>query len=202
MTLIELLISMALLSVLMTVLYAVYGQVQSLQRSVEAQREESFRWRQAKGRLLSSLSHASKKGKKSAFYSEGVSALAPMGSLVFTWDNGVDIKPEFAGMVLSRLYVDESQRLCLAIWPIQSEEPDYRMRKEVLMEHVKEWSFAFFLPSAGGGEDKVSGWLEEWAKERDGIPPMVRIKLELENGDPGEFNLTLHNSDYTITYYP
>lgn len=192
MTLVELLVSMGLLSVLLVTLFSLYGQVHRIDRFFAENRAETFRMRHAQSRLWDVLSHAVGKGENgqpTPFYtSDGLGGKVQGTSLVFVRDNGPVLKAEQSNCVLSRLFLDEQGRLSLATWSMvqkgQQEAPE-EMTLEVLLENVKSLEFSFFYPLSeaanvegyeGPFQEVTRGWLQVYKK----IPVTMEVRLELE----------------------
>jgi general secretion pathway protein J len=59
-----------------------------------------------------------------------------------------------------------------------AEGDEWLTEEETLIKGVAGFSLAYFGPEAGETESR---WLEQW-RERDQLPKLVRIKIDLENG--------------------
>ena len=206
-TLIELLIAMALVSILMTALMSYYGQVSALHRQADALRDETFQWRYLQDRLSYILPRATappyratKKEKKNDFYfylSDFESSDIKPHSLVFTYDNGFVADPRFSGTVLARLYLS-GQTLRLAIWPLPrcSSPPNPPMLQEVLLENVESVKFEFYNPPDVTGASKPARevfpkptetppfeWTSFWPMTYSQLPALVKITVKRQE-DP------------------
>lgn len=204
-SLIEVLISMVLVSILMTTLIGMYAQFEWMHVEVEQARRESFELRYVQGRLAEvlpkAISPANSDHKRDFYFytsqEEGPQLRAP--SLVFSYDNGVDLDPLFSNHVLGRLFLEQvgnRQQLVLATWPIPrceiSEQPT--MHKEVLLDFVTELSFSFFQPyphavekestekDAAKKEERaqpsVNSWQETWLPDYEKLPVLVKVQLK------------------------
>ena len=207
-TLIEVMIAMALVSVLMTVLMGYYGQISMLHSEVEAARQESFLLRYLQARLsyvlpaiLPVKSPKAEKEKANDFYfftSEDQDGGIQAPSLVFTYDNGVDIDATFSNGVLGRLALenrDGKGRLVLLTWPL----PRYKgempppMKKEILIDKVTSLSFSFFNPLEADTESKTKDlpqpvqdetpkadqnvWLPSWKLAYNDLPAIIKVTV-------------------------
>ena len=115
--------------------------------------------------------------------------------------------------------VDNTNQLCLATWPIHSEDPAHYMQKEVLMENVTALSFQLYSPperldsknfigtkAVDPNKPLFNHWYQnEWPMTYDQMPAIIKINMEIkENQDKikkWEFNFVLPASDSYI-YYP
>ncbi|MEC4748780.1 prepilin-type N-terminal cleavage/methylation domain-containing protein [Methylomicrobium sp. Wu6] len=55
---------------------------------------------------------------------------------------------------------------------------EWRIEEETLIRHVASFSVAYFGQEAGENESR---WLDQWL-QRDQLPKLVKIKIDLENG--------------------
>lgn len=191
MTIIEVLISMALTMLAITTLLYFYYQVDEINRSIEKVQETSFQSRYLEGRLAAILPRTLGENDPSKDFifatTDGKPGLTKGGwpTLLFMYDNGVDLNPDFSNNVLGRLYVSEKGDLMLAMWPApgrwRSDQP-VPMRKELLFEGVEGMAFSFFIPPQKDRKTKVEGegWVEEWKQEYKQLPALVSIDLTVE----------------------
>lgn len=157
MTMMELLIGMALASVLMIVLTQFYSQVSYMNVVSEQKQKESFKERYVEHRLSTVLPKALEKvSKKVYFFTTGdLNGLLADNSpgLVFVFKAGASEDPLRSGNVLGLLYLDKQNRLCLATWPEPKDwdkETTFPLaRNEVLMEGVEQLQFSFYAPPNG-----------------------------------------------------
>ncbi|MBS4167624.1 type II secretion system protein [Parachlamydia sp. AcF125] len=228
-TLLEVLIALILTALILTTLSFFYQQIDAMNRASERLQVESFFKRFLQYRLTQVLpkSFSSGGNKRSAFYfyttsfAEGVFKSGTQ-SLVFGFDNGVNLDPAFASDVLGRLYVDGEGRLCLGMWPSPArwEEEEFPpMKKEVLFENVAMLKFQFFIPPDKGTlkdvkEKPVSpdgrvnihpsppgAWVDDWLQEYDQLPAIVRLIMTLEGDrEPLVYSFPLPNSKNPLIY--
>lgn len=214
MTIIEVLISMALTILAITTLLYFYYQVDEVNRSIEKVQEESFQSRYLEGRLAAVLPKIIGENDLSKDFifatTDGKSGLTKGGTstLLFMYDNGVDLNPDFSNHVLGRLYVSERGDLMLAMWPAparwRSDQP-VPMRKELLFEGVEEIAFGFFVPPQKDKKTKVEGegWIDEWKNEYKQLPALVSIDLKVEREGEKEtmkYVFPLANAKDSIKY--
>ncbi len=162
-TLIEVMIAMGLISILMTVLMGYYSQIEFLHGQIDRARDESFELRYLEARLaqvipsaISAKPPTKETEKKNDFYfytSTNLESGVEGPSLVFTYDNGIDIDPAFCNHVLGRLLVESrngESSLVLLTWPVprctKGTFPP-PMKKEILISKVTDISYQFFSPT-------------------------------------------------------
>lgn len=115
-------------------------------------------------------------------------------SLIAVFDNGIDPDPIFSGVVLGRIFLDEQRNLSLIIWPLEGNEKKHPWRKEILLSHIDDFRFELLDPS---GTELV--WSDEWPKNRQGIPSMVRLFIS-QNGLSLPFAFFFSSFEPLITY--
>ncbi len=192
-TLMETLVALTLLSVVLTTVFGFFRELSwwNTQNEIEEKNDLQMRYLESKLQwIFSNTVHESDSRRKFYFYTipadQGVSKAT---SLVFTFDNGVHYNPIYSGDVLGRLYLDDQNRLCLAIWPLYSENPQQMMIKEVLSENVRQLSFRFFCPPSKvphpiDPQKKIpesDKWHEdEWLLSYSRLPVIVELNMILE----------------------
>lgn len=154
MTLLETLIALGITMLVISTLTFYYRQVDAVNTQLEKVQSQGFRMRYVENRLSQILPQAISEtdAKKDFFFFTTSSSLAftQQGSptLIFAYDNGAKLDKLFSNHVLGRLFLSTDNKLCLATWPSPSrwvEGINPPMKKEVLLEGVKELSFAFFV---------------------------------------------------------
>ncbi len=154
-TLIEVLISLALTALLLTVLTSFYQQISYLDRKTEDLEATHFKLRYVENRLADVLlnvwsNYKSKEGALFFTSGDAQGLLAPgQPSLLFILYNGCDQNTEISNTALARLYLDKSHRLCVTFWQPDSHwppSPTQSAKHEVLMEQVESIAFKFYVP--------------------------------------------------------
>ena len=87
-------------------------------------------------------------------------------SLYLTYENEADFDPEFNLSVSSMLYVNRLQELCLITWSSQS-----KSRKEILLDHVKDYELCFF-------DAETKEWRVDWPETLSHEPIWIQCKLK------------------------
>lgn len=182
-TLIEMMISLAFLTLLLSSLFIWY-------RHLTLGREERMRreWR-AKEELYLDLQLGKilpNANLKPCFFTSEQEGLR---SLVFSFDNGAQEEKMLSGSVLGKIFLDESSHtLCLGIWPNPETREKFPCETRVLLEGVKTLSFEFYFPpnalKLGVDPQKVGayqpreGWQQEWESSYALLPPMMQVIIE------------------------
>lgn len=231
-TLLELLIAMGLVAMLLTTISYYYLQLVVLDQKTEQLQNEIYQLAYLESRLAQVLPRAvpeGKRGKPFFFYtaSDSKGGLFKEGttSLVFVYDNGIDLDKKLANEVVGRLFVDTEGRLTLASWPVpkrwdKDKEPP--MKKEILLDGVEAIRFSFYYPPQVD-QSKVVGkvspqvqakrslfleqddhWYDSWLQDYYMLPAIMRIELERKAaGEPVQrFQLAfpLPNASQVIYY--
>jgi hypothetical protein len=152
-TLVEVLIAMALtISILMTLTFF-YRQVTEIGSETDRVRATNFKKRYIETHLAKILPKAIGKNDSKRdfiFFSTGDEGITKTGSqsLIFTFDNEINLDKEFSGHVLGRIYLDPNGNLFLAYWPSPKRLKNWEnvpMKKELLLEGVDNLSFEFYI---------------------------------------------------------
>lgn len=188
-TLIEVLISLALTSLLLTFLLSTYAQVIQMKNQTVHLRQEASSLRAVQHRLAQvfyRLNTKDKERKKPIFYTkEADSPLVQGTSLIFSYDNGVVLNPLFSHHLIGRLYLDQENRLCLASWPQPLKQWEGQlppMKHEVLMEGVLSLNFRFFFPwemtDLAEGQER-SAIAPTWPLELENTPVVLSLLIKV-----------------------
>lgn len=210
-TFIELLIAMALTSLILTVLFYFYRDIDWLNYDMEKSQREAFKLSYVQNRLADVLPNAvSPRTVEDDFFffvSNDAHGLLKPGSpsLVFTYNFGPNRDPQFASHVLGRLYLDNQNHFSLTTMPSPSRWTPaipLKVKTEVLMEDVESLEFRFYVPpqkerSLAGNKapkgalkkGKSSSteiqpkdyWHQEWKSEYNQLPAMVKVILRVKN---------------------
>lgn len=229
-TLLEVLISMGLAVVMISALLFFYRYLSEMNLQINKTEAENFAARFVQSRLAGvfyqlqglKLKPVVKKGQEEpvAFYSleeEGGLQRENMQTLIFIFDNGASMNTPFANEVLAKLFVDENNRLCLALWPHPKRWPPVGrppMNIEVLMENVSHLSLKFYVPPQGISlqkeeenkfpELKPDEWIASWKREYNQIPALIRVDLTLKTPEntskPLSFSFPLIDRTKVIEY--
>lgn len=182
-TLLEVLISLALTTLLLSILLAAYFQAEKA--SAEGERMRAGLWprRMLAERLNALFSTLEKPDTKQKvfFYSSQDNS-----SLLFTYNNGVSLSPSFSGEVLSELFLNKKGEITLLTWPARStwnEEMPPNPKREVLLKDVEDLNFEFFQV---GTDKETAQWVYSWDKAKNALPGMVRIRFKKSKNQEDE----------------
>lgn len=215
--LLELLIAMGLTLAILSTLMFFYHQVSLINAEMDREQNESFKKLYVENRLshvLPKTVSAKDPSKDFHFFtSRDPGGLFKSGteSLVFSFDNGVQLDKEMSYHVIGRLFLDPEGNLTLVKWPVEKrwkENESPPMAKEILLENIDNLSFAFYSPpdrgkkeaSLGGSQAKTNQaleipaelkgrWVQEWNKEYHQLPAIVKIAVSRKDNQGNEENL-------------
>ena len=217
-TLLETLIAVAIVSVLLTIVFGFFRELSESGRMTEELQHQSFRMRYAEMRLaylFERLVNENDENKRVFFfYTERgeKGALPGTASLIFSFNNEARASPSYSGDLLAKLYIDPSHCLCLAMWPIYSEQPHEEMQKEVLLDNAADIAYEFYMPPAkisGGKQIEVGQidpekkspendkWHPEWLVSYDQIPAIIRLSVKIAV-NPKELQTGTLNSQIAV----
>ncbi|MFV0340916.1 MAG: hypothetical protein ACK5MA_09900 [Parachlamydiaceae bacterium] len=174
-TLLEVLIALALTTILLTTLLAAYFQAETA--SLEGERYRASLWikrvmTQRLNAIFSTLATPSTADKQFFF-------LGPEGnSLIFSYDNGINFIPIFSGDVLSELYLSKNGEITLLTWPDRAswnEELLPLPKREVLMSNIDNMSFSFFQTAS---DKEAAQWIDSWDKSKNALPGLIRLQYQ------------------------
>lgn len=194
-TLLEALIALTLAALLISTLTYFYGQMSRIDAQIEHDQQENFAKRLLENRLSYTLQRAVKSSNKEfEFFTSAGGPLvmkAPGHSLLFTYNNSIDLDKSLSNEVLGRLFVDNQNRLVLATWPAPSTwnrsgiVPE--MKREILMEQVDRVEWSFFVPPAyerGKTSPKQTvqpsppnDWRTDWLSDFHQLPAIVKVTV-------------------------
>lgn len=137
-------------------------------------------------------------------------------SVIFIYDNGVHLNPEFSSLVIGRLYFEPVKtdkknniyQLCLGTWPLylqnQAAEHFY---KEILVTDIESYQLEFFAPSEehlyveDGAKPIGKGWLKKWEKDYKSMPVMFKIILKkVGEEEKKSYLFALPTSKYAVKF--
>lgn len=187
-TLIEVVIGMTLFTTLLTVLLSVLCRSSYTSHALSKKREtlEKLVYARARiQRLLRSAAHTNK--QYHCFFTKESSSSDRGECLIFSFDNGVQREIRYALYCLARLHVDAQHNLAITCWPTPRANPMRHVpkdrRKEVILPGVGSMKMAFFWgiqkknTTASGRPAPFKKWVEQWNKEYEILPNLVRLTL-------------------------
>jgi hypothetical protein len=166
----EILIGLALLSIIVTVLFNTMKETARLEVSLEKMRGASFQKQKIQARL-SDLFLSIANEERASLYTQ-IFPKEKKESLIAIFDNGIDPDPNFSGKVTGRIFLDVSKDLSLVTWGEGEINEAAPWRKELLFSNVEDFHFEFFDTT-----QQPYSWVRKWPKERSNVPIMVRLYL-------------------------
>ncbi|MEC7839798.1 MAG: hypothetical protein VX777_07145 [Chlamydiota bacterium] len=210
-TLIELLISMALMSLVLSALTYFYYQINQLNRESEKIEAKAFRLRYLENRLMSVLPRtiAPNDKQKDFYFFSGTSSdtFNKVGNpyLVFTFDNSVNlVDPQYSNHVIGRIFLDNENNLSLAVSPTSKRWQEDRLiplKREILLDNVSDLRFSFF--TVNNMNFPSGSWVAEWKQSNEQLPALLKIEITEGIGHDKEkkvFVFPLPNSNENIIY--
>lgn len=168
-TLLEVLIATALTTLILSALLAAYFQAATAASDGERLRLALMPERRVEQRLLPLFYNAEIPDQKKKLF------LSTPQTLIFSYQNGACLDPNFSGEVLSVLSLDPKGNLSLVTFPAfkkwkEGEMPPFRY--EALLDRVESIKFDFF---------NLKEWKEVWSAEEKTLPALVNLSLTLKD---------------------
>ena len=182
-TLIEMLITMTLLSIIVVLLFS------SLKIAAES-------WNAGEGKII----EVNKKAVVYQFFKRHLTTIRPVSTQA-PLQNGEDVpmpqllfqgRPQFMrfvaalpvsaarkGLQVFQIAADTEKPsiLMVALSPYQQTEPD-QPEKVVLLEHIKAFAFSYFGKK---DENSEAAWQEDWTGV-DRLPQLIKVSINLDDG--------------------
>ena len=231
-TLLEALIAAALAVTVLSSISYFYSQIDQINIKTTALQKESFEQRYAEDRLAAVLTRAvpERDSKKDFLFLTvndpgGIFHQTSPTSLLFVYDNLVDLNHPFANHVLGRIYLDPKGNLCLATWPSPKRWEDGvnpPVKNEILMTGVDSLRFSFFIPPEKNWKLETSkkatennsqpvaqkatvipgpegSWITEWRDDYHMLPGIIRVEVK-KNNNLVRFAFPLTETSRQIVY--
>jgi Type II secretion system (T2SS), protein J len=168
-TLLEIMISLALLGMLLAFLFTFFRQTLHTKNETVALKEKVLKMEFVQLRLKELFERFSPEDQP--FIATLPHADAVGQALFIHCDHGIDPHPAFSGRVHSMLFKSRDQRLCLCIFSQKQEA-----KVDTLLSGVKELSFAFF-----NGKQ----WQTQWPKDKKdpAFPLLLKVTVLLQGSE-------------------
>jgi prepilin-type N-terminal cleavage/methylation domain-containing protein len=165
-TLLEVMISLALLGVLLAFLFTFFRQTLTTKNDTCALKEKVMRLELFQLRLGNIFEHFSE--EEGCFAASLTTADAIGSALVIHCSHGIDPDPSFSGPIHSMCFKTRDQRVCLCSWSKKG-----TAKVDTLLSGVKELSFEFF-----NGKQ----WQTLWPKDKKDppFPHLIKISILLQ----------------------
>lgn len=216
-TLLETMISLALVSILLSSLTYLYYEINLLDLRAEKSEKKAFQLRYLEDRLFQLIPHIiSNKNKDFIFFSgSSCDHFNKPGNpyLLFSFDNSINlVDANFSNHVVGRIFLDKEGNLILAIVPSLDKvefKDQIPISKEILFKNVKSLNFSFFSwsDSKEAGTYEFSPpkgeWVSYWKQEYHELPALLKMEityLDLDKEKKRIMIFPLSNAKYKITY--
>lgn len=148
-TLLEVLISFALLGCILWLLFSQFRSSSILSVKAEKMKKEALLREHTYERLSTLFAKVEASEQyffdegQSSFYTDEVSENDTPSSLFFATKHPIDPDPSFSGYVVGSLFLDDDHHLTLELHPLKQESSE-KIRIEKLIPNVKELRFTFY----------------------------------------------------------
>ncbi|MBS0654345.1 MAG: hypothetical protein JSR46_01080 [Verrucomicrobia bacterium] len=191
--LVDVIIATSLFAILLAVMFGIFLRYSQANQFLKTQRLDCEKLLVVQSKLQNIFDrYQDKMDKEHYFYiEESKSGGSP--SLIFTFDNGIDVDPQFSGDRLGKLYV-ASDALRFAYWP-RGKNLDtipVNMREEILLKEVTSLQIELFARAQPQVESKknekeeqkvIEGrWLTKWPMEYKRYPSLVKLTCRRTSG--------------------
>ena len=207
-TLVEMLITLALTAVLLTVALGLYAQSTQLQQQAAHLRNRNFEALYLQSRLAKLFSDLviQRNQKEYWFYTDD-------HHFYFAFDNGMDKNPLFGDILIGELSIDENGGFSLTTWPdpYRTQESSAPIRREILLDHVETVSYQFYRPPRREllewqqdmtGETPYAQWVDTWQLDDNALPAMIKVFVtRKEESTPLVFSYVIPNPKQNILYH-
>jgi prepilin-type N-terminal cleavage/methylation domain-containing protein len=165
-TLIEVMISLALLALLLGFLFTYFRQTLMTKNKAGVLKEKVMRIELFQVRLGALFDRFS--NESDCFVTNQPHGDAVGSALLLYCDHGIDPNPSFSGLIHSMLFKTRDHTVCLCSWSKQ-----HKAKVDVLLKGVKELSFEFF-----NGKQ----WRTTWPKDKkdEAFPKMIKISVLMQ----------------------
>ena len=170
------LVGLGLLAALLSLLFSFFTSSakmdQKLKQSQHALLERQNLMNRLQSIFVSSIA-SNALDDASSLYTKNMQKEGPL-NLIVLFDHGIDPDPAFSGRCLGRIYLNEANQLCLAIWPEAHQKGGGKVREEILMQNVSSFQFRFL----NRNQKEAIEWAEKWPKEeKRNIPSLIELDL-------------------------
>jgi hypothetical protein len=178
-SLIEVVISLGLLTLLLSTLFFWYRSLMQQKYELAALKSPLVEEKYAEQRL----NHILTRSQLPLF------STYPDHSLVFLFDRGICPQPDLSGKVLGRLFFEESKKsLYLGVWPDPAKNKESPCQTTLLLDKVNKCDFMFYYPpdpfkktvspEEVGKPKPREGWQAAWKEGYRIQPAMIKITIE------------------------
>ena len=180
-TLIEVLISISLFSIIITLLFSYFVKITKLEKRMDGMKKEFFLKNRANIKLNYIFTQIKSKDllENPRLYTE-YEKNSNMLTLRVLFDNGIDFDPNFSNLQTAKIYVDDKKNLILDVFSEKTEKP----RREILLKDVYSIEYQFLSRE----DEKMKKtqkkeiaknifWYYFWPKENSDVPSIVKMTV-------------------------
>lgn len=177
-TLLEVIISLFLISIILSVLFGFFSKITKIEKNIEDLKNKVYERNEVYLTLNNILTSLCFNEDNSIYtmYEKNNKYL----SLFFTYDAGVDPSPYFSNIISGKIFIDEKNNLVLETYPNDKKiEP----REETIFKNIKSIEYKFLSKNLSDQThvlEKVTNsifWYSAWPKDKKVVPAIVYIKI-------------------------
>lgn len=187
-SLIEVVIALALTSLLLSVLFQGYRQLPIAQKKAQAISSKILSLKKVDQTLSSLFSNVIPQvnDDKPTLYTVMIPE-SHFPALFLTYFGEIDPDPDFSELVQGALFVSRDHELCFTTWG-----KGEKSRTDLLLTGISSLSFSFFEP-------RWKQWTENWPLHHPAFPPLIEVTLKFTDQKEQTFAYSLPEA-IDITY--
>ncbi|MBS0624578.1 MAG: hypothetical protein JSS32_00835 [Verrucomicrobia bacterium] len=202
MILFEILIGLGLLTLLLSLLFSFFTSNAKMEVKLEKAQKTLLERQHLQNRLqsvLTSIVPRASGEEKASLYTQKIGKEGSQNLAIY-FDNGIDPDPAFSGPIVGRIFLDQENRLCLALWP-EDRKKNPEFREEILLQNVTAFTFRFLTRTI---EDKIVWESDRPKQKRQPLPSIIRLDVwqGIDKKDEPNLNFAfiLPSQEPAITY--
>lgn len=181
-TLLEMIVSMFLISIIITCLFNFFSKMTKLEKTIEDKKTKIHEIHHAQIRLNQVFSNIYQGDfiNGSSFYTKNKKDFKHL-VLYISYDNKTDSDPNFSSTVKGSIYINENKELCLETL---SRDEHQESRVEILLKNVKGIEYQFLANSNSNLKkyklkdiSKNISWYKIWPQKANILPSSIKIKI-------------------------
>lgn len=179
-TLIEVIISMSLLTLVITFLFGYFTKISKIEMDIENVKKIVYEKSNFHLRLMNICSQLSSKDKENFFAK--FEKNFKTANLFFNFDNGIDPDPNYSDIIKAKIYVDKNSNLILEMF--SKDTKTKQTRKEIIYTNVTSIEYKFLsysdIQMTPYLVEQVTDnlcWYNFWPETKKNIPTTFLIKI-------------------------
>lgn len=198
-TLLEVIISLSLITIIITFLFGFFSKVMKIEKIIEKKKLEILAINQTQIKLTQVFSNVYQGDfiNQKPFYTKDVKN--PKGPVLYlSYDNKIDSDANFSLIVKAKLFIDNKKNLCLHSF--SRDENEKKPREDILLKDVDKIEYNFLAKSdIKLKKHKLNNFSEKicsynfWPKKAETLPFAIKIKI-IKNKDSLDFAFFLPGS--------